>query len=246
MCFSQHMSQVPLGRCWQTTSRESFYASGVVWTSANSYCPRFPSANPTKWDQLLSLGGEGLHQDVHSEIMLTFGFLFSLNIWVLQDAFLTNRKLSWVQGHVHWQCILNQRPSALQSWTTAGRMKLFKTKLFCGKPLAASLCSLLQGDAGRLCRQAGSWSSRRHSYVWGHGARSSFRLGTKPHYDGTLQKIAVILLPPSAFSPKHLLCLCWGAETLLIFSFSAPGFSTTHKHMVQFYPITLHPWLVCF
>lgn len=198
--FSTH-EPGPLGRCWQTASRESFYAIGVVWTSADSYCPHFPRANPTNWDQLLSLGEEGLHQDVHCwNYARIWVFIFSEHMRFAgcfahkQDVKLRARQRALA---MHPE---PRRPSALQSWTTRGRMKLSKAKLFCGKPLPASPCPLLQWDAGRLCRQAGSLSSRSHSYAWAHGA---WKLSQVWH-QATVQwqNTAVILLPPSAFSPN--------------------------------------------
>lgn len=199
-----------------------------------------PRANPTKWDQLLSLGEARLHQDVHC--------WNHVHIWV----FIFSEHMRFAGCFPHKQevklrarpCALAMHPepkrSALQSWTTGDRMKLFKTKLFCGKPPSASLCPLLQWDAGRLHRQAGSLSSRRHSYVWGHGATKLSQAWHQATFQW--QNTAVILLLPSAFSPNTYFAF---AEVLL-FSFSALRFSTTHEHMVQFYPITLHPWLVCF
>lgn len=136
------------------------------------------------------------------------------------------------------------RPSALQSWAPVGRMKLFKAKLFCGKPLSASLCPLLQWAAGRLGRQAGFFSSRNCSYVWGHKARKLIQAWHQATLWWHLTEYCSDFVPSISLLSQHL--LCWGAETFLIFSFFALGFSTTHEHMGQFYPLTLHPWLVCF
>lgn len=153
------------------------------------------------------------------ETMLIFGFLFSLNIWGLQDAFLANRKVKLSPR----PCALAMhpepvRPSALQSWITGGRRKLFKAKLFCGKPLSASFCPLLHwGDDGRLCRQAGSLSSRSHSYAWGHGARKLVQAWHQAALGWHLTEYCSDFVTCISLLSKHLLCLSWGAETLLIF-----------------------------
>lgn len=250
MCFSQHMSQAPLGR-WQTTSRERVSMQlarfGPLLIPTAHMFLLSPSANPTKWDQLLSLGEEGLHQDVHcwnhADIWV---FIFSEHMRFAgcfphkQEAKLSARPCALA---MHPEPM---RPSALQSWATVGRMKLFKAKLFWAKPLPASLCPLLQRDAGRLCRQAGPLSSRSHSYVWGRGARKLIQAWHHTTLWWHLTEYCSDFVTSISLLSKHILCFCWGAETLLIFSFSALGFSTTLENMVQFYPITLHPWLVCF
>lgn len=205
------------------------------------------SANPTKWDQLPSLGEEGLQQDVHC--------WNHAHIWV----FIFCECMSFAGCFPHKQevklsarpCALAMhpepmRPSALQSWAAVGRMKLFKAKLFCGKPLSASLCPLLQWDTGRLCRQAGSLSSRSHSNVWGHGARKLIQAWHHTTSWQHLKEYCCDFVISISLLSKHLLCFCWGAETLPIFLFSALGLSTTHENRVWFYPIALPPWLVCF
>ena len=113
-----------------------------------------------------------------------------------------------------------------------------------GKPLPTSLCPLRQrGDAGWLCREAGSSRSRSHSYAWGYQARKLVQAWPWATGWRLAEHLSDFVTSISLLS-KHLLCLCRDANTRPAFRFSAVRFSTTHEHMVQFSQTTLHPWLV--